>query len=764
MLPSATAPEAAGLDIVALLLGAARRWRLAVSIFLGVLALAATLFHFMPARYGSTVEIQMFDPQRPPDIAAKGGDMARDFDTVAMNTQIKVFESLALAERVIKNLNLDDVPEFRRAPLLVRIRAQMEYAVQRYVVCPVLGFMRADQQSACMPRTAGGALSEGQVQNDTITALMSHFSVKQVPLTYVLSVSAWSESPKLAQKLAETIVNDYLADQNDVRKKVLTEQSIWLKERIDELKARITANDEAVSALSAANSIQDTGSEALLERQIAQLNEQVTTARADVADKKARLDQARQSLALGQDLALGANDGPSALALNQLQSQRTLMTQQLATLREKLGDGHVRVVTLQAQLTELNKAIEDQSQRAVADLQAGYDIALRRQQSLSQDMQRLTSQRTNSAAYIKVQELSRAQAVDRKQYDAFLARYNEIEATRSADLSDKRIISPASVPVSPYFPSAKIFLGVGGMLGLLMGVGAALGLEFVKSNDVFGTQVSRLQGYPVIASVPPLDVKRLAAESREQTALGSAQADSAVTAARAMRDIRIAMRMPSLERMPLNVMLTSASGDAGVSTLSTLFAASCVAAGQRAIVVKCEFFRPGETDCESGVGLADILSGNADVLTAITTDSTHGFDVLSMGAATARTDDLLASKRMAELLRALRTRYDYVVIDTPPIDAGAGVAALAGMVDKILVVVDRSQLRAKSTRTALAALVPYRRRIVGVLLNRSNVLVQPQFNTDQHGGMTVEFRNDPVWPPLTVVTSERYTDAKDERA
>ena len=120
--------------------------------------------------------------------------------------------------------------------------------------------------------------------------------------TYIINVSATSRDPTKAQRLASTVANDYLASQREARQEALGHVAVWLKGRMDSLQSHVSETEALIDKLKLENGVQDTKSDKVKEQQIHDLNTQLMSAREEVSDKAAHLEQARHVIEANGDI------------------------------------------------------------------------------------------------------------------------------------------------------------------------------------------------------------------------------------------------------------------------------------------------------------------------------------------------------------------------------------------------------------------------------------------------------------------------------
>ena len=467
-----------------------RRWKLVVAAPILTLLAVAGILKLMPPVYQASVQILMFDPrQQDLNPGAQQVASVRAFDIIGTNTEIEIIKSQSMMVDVVTDLKLDQNPEFQQARSAGGLSEWLTSSALSGLMTRILGSLGGKAGPADVDAHVpdAGDVAQSQERRIAIAAgvLRQHYVIEREPLSYIMTISARSHDPRLAKQLAETLVRDYFADQKKDRQKGLVQMEAWLAAKLAELKARSTETGVAIEKLKAESGVDGSAKDDLVDRQISELNRQLAIAHSEAADKKARLEQIDQQ---GDGSGISQNVPETASpVIAQLRVQQSVLTQQEAELRAKFGAGHASVTAVAAQLANIRRAINDEAGRVRSDLQASYDLAVRREQTLRGEIQKLTVGRDSSGDYEKLQELKQLrQAADAnaKVYDAYLARYSEIESSKSVTDTNERIISAASVPTEPVSPRRMLFFIVGGGMGVAFG----LLLAFVVDITTAGNQ------------------------------------------------------------------------------------------------------------------------------------------------------------------------------------------------------------------------------------------------------------------------------------
>lgn len=710
----ATSAQPSSIDFLAIVLAVLRRWKLIVAITLVSLVATYGVLKLVPSRYKSTVEILVYDPQQEintavqkpisPFVDAIGND--------AMRTEINILTSKSVALRVASELNLDKDPEFQPHSLLGGLAERLGF--------PGLArTLRANDQS-----DVGGQDERADKLNEAADAVLANLQAWGD--AYTLFVTTTSQSPAMAQRLAATIATDYLVSQREARQEALQRVSDWLKGRVDSLQSSVLATEAAIAKLKAENNIRDSESSNFREKQIGELSNQIMKARVDVDEKRARLDQVRSVIDTKGDIQ-GIAELTASPTLTTLRQKQADLTSRAADLQKRLGDGHLQVIATRAELAAVTQQMNDEVQHILGNMTNAYDIAVRQEQALEANLQTLTAH-ANSGAYVKLSQLQSAADADRKLYEGYLAQYNDITERRTLQTETARVISPATYPRWPSSPKRKVFFAAGGVLGLGGGVFVAFLLGYLLQPGVrTGKEVEQSFGRPVVGMIPL--VKRQSGNGPSAGRLVQRMVNEPLSElSAAVRSLRISLELSHNDAKV--ILMTSAIPGEGKSTVATLLAASSASSGKKTILLDCDLHNPSVSNALPGAprrGLSDVLCGDASLRDVMIQDPVSNVYAIPAGSAVPNAADLLMSQRMRDLIAALRTEFDYIVVDTPPLLPVIDALVLTSLVDRVLVIVEWSQTPRINISEASKLLRPESHRIAGVILNKVDVSQLPAY-------------------------------------
>ena len=557
----------------------------------------------------------------------------------------------------------------------------------------------------------------------TVERLRGALGVQRSGQSLVLIVAVASRDPAKAARLANAVADAFVVDKLDARFETAKRASVWLAERLTELKQKLRDSEEAVARFRAENNLVAFGGPrgvTLTEEQLAQLNGKLVAARTDAAERKARLDVLQKFLA-GGGAAEDASDIANAGAIADLRRQENDLRRQEADLLARYNDRHPAVVDVRAQLSDIRRNIAAEASRLAIDVRHDWELALARQKAIEKTLGDVTGQNDLDAAKgIDLRELERNASADRALFEDFLQRSKVTEEQSSFEAREARIITPALPPAAPSYPNRGRVLLTALLIGLALGAGGAYGLEYLDAGFATARQIEETLRLPLIASIPHMDSRELSFDGEPRALADYLIARPQSALSETMRGLRSAVQMSDVDTPPKVLLATSTLPGEGKSALAQMLAASAAQSGLKALLIDADLRRRASSialGLDDRPGLVDYLIGDAELTVVVAHDQSRGHWTLPCGGATLNAPDLLASARFRAMIAALRQKFDLIVLDTPPMAPTVDALVAARCADKIIYVVRFAQTPRELARETIARL-PEPRRIVGVVLNQ----------------------------------------------
>ncbi|MGW4541852.1 polysaccharide biosynthesis tyrosine autokinase [Streptomyces chartreusis] len=273
------------------------------------------------------------------------------------------------------------------------------------------------------------------------------------------------------------------------------------------------------------------------------------------------------------------------------------------------------------------------------------------------------------------------------------------------------VTEQASVPTKPVSPKRLLDLVAGLLGGLLLAAGAVALREALDTTVKTGDALGELTALPVLGSIP---YDRTSA--RQRIAMDGA---GSTVRAEAFRKLRANLQFAQIDDRPRVMVVTSPVPGEGKSTTAVNLALSLADTGMQVCLVDADLRRPavaGTFGLVHDAGLTTVLIGQARV-EDVMQQAAGRLAVLTSGAVPPNPTELLASERMAELLRELAGSYDVVVVDSAPLLPVADTIGLAPLVDGVLLVVRASHTGRDQIRSAADSLNRTGVRVLGTVFS-----------------------------------------------
>lgn len=639
-----------------------------VALALGIGALATVL---ATPLYQATARIEI--SKITVDLADTSGNRMADFrsDMQYFETQYELLESRFLAERVVEAGNLTRDAEFLNA---------------------------FDLGETASPARAASILQR-------------NMTVEPLDRSNLVDISFSSPSASKSAELANLYASQFLDANYEKRFGANVQARNYLEEQIGELRDKLAVSERDLVNYANANGIvvleqagDEEGSRAagqtLVGRGLAGLNEALTGAVA------ARI-QAESALRAGD--FTGRDDA----AMSGTRSNLAAAEANLAQLRSKFGPAYPEIKAAEAQVAVLRQAVNTSSSRDQGALQAAYRKALLEEQALASKVSQAKSgflDQQNSS--IEHGILNREVDTNRQLYDALLQRFKQLEASGAGN-NNMTLIDRAQVPGSYYSPSLIRNLIIALLAAILIGILLVYIRETLDRTIRDPAEVRRQFGLNALGTIPRVPASDVI-ENLERRSSEISEAYAAV---------RTNLGFLKPESGPLVLMLTSSRPGEGKSLSTVAIARSFAEIGKKVLMIDTDLRNSGQaallgSDVTGGSGLTTILVGEAEIEATIRTIPEHGFDYLPTGRKPSNPAELLAGPGLKSLIDRMRSVYDVIIVDGPPVLGLADSLEVSNAVDGILYVIESNEVNARVVRNALNRLRGGRAAIYGALITK----------------------------------------------
>jgi succinoglycan biosynthesis transport protein ExoP len=684
-------------------------------IALAYVATATTLY-----TANSTV---LVDPRRA-NVVETNQSVLTNFgtDDATIESQTLLIQSLTILQRVVDKLKLTQDLEFMPKPGLLD---------------PIRNLFRSSSP-------VDGVSPEDAARAYSIYLLQRRMKVTRQGTTFLVDIAVSSESPQKAATIANAVADAYFEEQVRAKFDATRIAAKWLGGQIDALKNRVVTSEQAVADYRSANNLAVSQGVTVNDQQITDLNSKLIAARVQTAEARAKFDQVQQLAKTGGD-AGGLNAAVSSEMVTKLRAQYADIAKNEADLTSKYGPRHPQVANVRAQLKDTQRLINEEIGRIVQGTAHDYDVAKSREASLQDSFDKLQGvSSTSGQAVVRLHELQREAEANRTLYESYLARSKETTAQESLEMPDSRIVSFASIPLKPSAPKTMLILGFAILLGLGGGTVLAFLTDYLDGRIKTLEQAEEISGVPALAALPSISSRELAGRAkRGRTELGNydprtmrllpaalqpplmryAIEEPGTFFAEAIRAVRLAIQRARKIDTVKVVLVTSGLESEGKTTFAGNLALSFATLGIKTLLIDGDLRNPGLTRAVSpnaDAGLLQVATGEVSLERAILLDRSTGLSILPSPAIkdVDAITELMFSEQIVEILDRLKSHYELIIIDSPPLIPLVDGRALAELADRILLAMAWNQTPREVVAHTMELLAPVHDRILGTVLTQ----------------------------------------------
>jgi polysaccharide biosynthesis transport protein len=662
---------------------------------------------------------------------------AAPLDMAWFETNLQNLRSVNVLGYVVKQLNLANDPEFLRSD-----KGPLDRLLSRIGLGSTV------------------AKSDAERTNLAVALVASGIRAQRIGQSYMIRIDFAGRDPELAARIANEMVNAYIADQMNAKYQASRSAGDWLQERLQNLRDQAAAAERAVVQFKAKNNIVSAGGTLMSEQQVGDTSAALGKARAQVANLQARLermDAVRQSyqqdskdqpgLPVGENFSEAMNNR----IIGSLREKYLDLTNREATWSARYGPDHVSVQNIRNQIKDMRRSIADELGRIEETAKGELEIAQKGQRDLEATLaSALSKTQDANQAQVTLFSLEAAAKSYRSLYDSFLKQHTEAVQRQTYPISDARLISSASV--SQTGPQTlKIWLTTlfaGGMLGV--GFGALR--ELLDSSFRTREQVKSVLNTECLALIPRVgqnpNAPRLSYRGVLQMARGPKALPAPSASSGALKnDLRGRSRMlwnavdapnsayaDAIRSIKLSldsgpdagcqvIGLTSYMPAEGKSTIAAGVASQLAATGRRVMLIDCDVRNPSLSRAlfpDAKLGLLDVAVGEANLAQVMWRDTATNLTFLPMvpKASLRNPTEALASRNVKLLIESLKNYCDFIIVDMAPLISTVDVLAVSRFVESYMFVIEWGSTKMEAVRHALGNAPVVQMKMRGAVLNK----------------------------------------------
>lgn len=667
-----------------------RRWTIITTFALIVVSTAIFTFTAPPVYEATT---RLIIEKENPNIVSIQEVMAVDASgTDYYQTQYKIMESRSVARQVIQRLQLDKSEEFFPEPadnLFARFFRTIKDTIRSWLEV-LSGLFKKDGNPVQSPNTSS--------DHELVTAFINRIRVEPIRNSRLVDLSFQAEDPVLAARIVHTLAEAYIGQNLETKLDAVQDAVKWLHNRITQERTKVEKAEQALLDYKKQHNIVtdfSSDTEKITAQKLAQLNTQVVEAESSRVEAETRYTQSRD-LSNTPDMLDSIPEVLNNELIRQMKTMEVVLYKRMSELSKKYGAKHPQMIAIKSELKTLKKRKKTEINRVVNSLRNEYEVALARENSLkaalAKQKQELLDLNQKAISY---GVLRRDAESAREMYELLIKRFKETTLTEDMRTGNIRIVDPAEVPSRPVKPKKGLNIALAVILGLFFSIGMAFFFEYLDNTIKNADDIKRYLKIPFLGPVPAI-----AFDNPEKTQknvrpeLVTLDSPKSI-ASEAYRGIRTDILFSSPEAEPRIILVSSAGPQEGKTLTVTNLAVTMAQAGSRVIILDCDLRRPRLHklfNINQNRGLTNLLIGDRKLKLEVLATGISNLYLIPCGSIPPNPSELLGSRRMDDLLKALLNKFNRIIIDSPPIGAVTDAAVLSKYTDGVVYV-----LRANAT-------------------------------------------------------------------
>ena len=641
----------------------ARKW-LVVGVLLSVVVFATAWSMTRPKLYRATTKITL---QPPPQLSNNQFDLAMNWwqmDRIIAD-QVQILKTRALAQRVVDRLGLASHPAF--------------------------------------------------IGGDATGAILGSISAEPIEGTFVVEVSMTGRDPAAISEWLNIYIEEYTAA--NIEDSIERTRRVYdvIQSRLDPLRVKVSESEQQLMRFR-----EREDAVLLADQDKNVITEQVTTLTTEYAQAKAeriRLETKLNALSNMRAANISETSFPEVLqdeTVKNLVQQRNDYQGRLTEKLRSLREGHPDIQDLRSRVANLDQQILNQVEAIKQSIQTDFDIVSRRERSLYNNIQSLREQTIDlSKQTLELERLERDYNQNKAFLEEMLARSNEADIASTKTLNNVRVIEPALPPGAPYRPNPPRTIALASVLGLFLGIGLVLGLDFLDHTLRSPDQVERYVGLETLTVLPKMTK------------------DNEHALREAFQSLRTALMLAARGDDCHVVMVSSAVPEEGKTTTIYNLAKALAAAGSKVLLIDADLRKPRlhrMIQAKNVRGLTSVVLGERTASEVIHhVPDVPNLDLITSGPLPPNPPELFGKHSFGRLLEEARAVYDWVLIDTPPVAMVTDPVICASSAELSLLVVQYGSTRRQVVREAVRLLGRTGTHVAGAVLNKVEIDRDPYY-------------------------------------
>jgi len=678
-----------------------RRWKIIFCTLLVTLMVAFYVSLLKPSyKATATLHIGSNIPSKALSINEAFSDASATKEQV--QTQYELLRSRQFAERIVKELNLTQHPEFTATKYNQR-----------------LSFL-ADKPNQKPPSLS-----------NVIQAVQDRLTISPVSGTELVTVTFTSYFAKLSKDVANQVGATFIEYQDEIHNNSKESTSQWLVGQLQELGKKLDASESKLQVFKEEEGLVD------IQGVRGLIGSEVTSLTAALLKDEKELDdltityQYLQANKSNIEKLTDLHEVNTHRSYYELMNTEERIKRKISEISKRYGPKHPKLISAYAELEAININVAKQVNNQVLSIEKDYFTAVSK---LNVSKSRLSKAKSDYMRLSKLEnkfsQLQREVETNKELYNNYLIRLKEADAMGDYNANFYvRLIDRATEPGSPFAPRKSLLVVVSFILSLIMVCIYVIMRELLMDTLNSRRKLDNFQEAQVLAVLPKFKYKPSADGDKYSV-------DNRFT--EAVRTLRTSLLFNNEKQPPKVIAITSSVPNEGKSTVA-LHLARSFSEMEKVLLIEADMRHPTLAK-NLGLelhrpGLSNLLAKTHQINECIVRDKNVKLDILTSGISPANPLAFLSMKRLDMLIKVFGNFYDRIVIETPPVNAVSDAVIISRLVESVLYVVHGSKTRKDQITSGLRMLKQVRAPIEGIVINHSQNIDTNKYQNKYYNDM-----------------------------
>ncbi|WP_057832328.1 GumC family protein [Colwellia sp. TT2012] len=623
-------------------------------------------------------------------------------------TQYEIIKSRSLAATVVEKLGL--VEKYKQAQQENKNKAVSGFSstIKEIKTEFTALFSQGNQAKNIAP-------TDADIKEMLAFGIQAGIEVSGGKQSQIINISYTSADPQDAAKIINAISDAYIQFGLESRLAEVKNTEAWLGEQSALLKQKLQESETKLSTYRSQQGLVDTSQQ----KRIA--NTQLQSLNNELIRAQTKLSAAEEQYLAVKNVKPGAREfyslGPvlQNKSTSDMVKEEAFLSRKVNELFERYGEKHPKMIAARADLKSAQNNLATEVTKVVDNIEKNYRLAQFQVTNINKLISKtradIQSLQTENFSLVS---LEREVENNRRIYEHFQISLMEISGQSKYTASNVQIIDRATIPKAPFKPNIKMIIVLAAVFGLFFGIVLAFMREAL--NNTFKTPDTIEEKLKIAAlGITPIVKGKKNSTIPEKQYLE----DSRSPFAESINTIRTGLLFSNIDNPPRTILVTSATGSEGKSTLAMNLAAAYSNLG-KTLLLEVDLRKPSiakSLGIENKLGLTDLVTGTITAESDIFhKDNNDQLTIITCGTMARNPLELLSSQKFEHVLEKLKQHFDYIILDGPPTLPVSDSCILANKVDGVIFTVKAEDTRINVAKEAVSRLQKLNANIIGAVL------------------------------------------------